>query len=144
MAKSLVYDRLGVESLSTFDGNPRRGAVDQIAKSLEKHGQYRPIVVNAGTLTGRRNEVLAGNHTLLAARSLGWSLIDAAIVDVDEARAIMLTESGYAEYAESEPAISEFETATADFEAEQAVIKREQPKRRGAKREPTTDDGRDD
>lgn len=87
MAKSLVYDRLGVESLSTFEGNPRRGAVDQIAKSLEKHGQYRPIVVNAGTLTGRRNEVLAGNHTLLAARSLGWSLIDAAIVDVDEATA---------------------------------------------------------
>ena len=87
MTAGLVYERMGVDSLSTFDGNPRRGAVDQIAKSLEKHGQYRPIVVNSGTLTGRRNEVLAGNHTLLAARSLGWALIDVAIVDVDDATA---------------------------------------------------------
>lgn len=87
MSSALKYERLGVESLSTFDGNPRRGAVDQIARSLEKHGQYRPIVVNAGTKTGRRFEVLAGNHTLLAARSLGWSQIDAAIVDVDDATA---------------------------------------------------------
>lgn len=87
MSSPLRYERLGVESLRTFDGNPRRGAVDQIAKSLEKHGQYRPIVVNAGGLTGRKFEVLAGNHTLMAARSLGWVLIDAAIVDVDEATA---------------------------------------------------------
>jgi len=81
------YSRILVEDLATFSGNPRRGAVDAIAASLTKHGQYRPIVVNAGTLTGRRNEVLAGNHTLLAARSLGWSAIDAAVVDVDDSTA---------------------------------------------------------
>jgi len=36
--------------------------------------------------------VLAGNHTLLAARSLTWTSIDCAVVDVDEeaARAIVL------------------------------------------------------
>lgn len=80
----LVYDRLPVDSLHTFGGNPRKGDVGQIARSLEKHGQYRPIVVNAGTVTGRPREVLAGNHTLMAARSLGWPLIDACVVDVDD------------------------------------------------------------
>lgn len=83
----IVYEKLPVEALQTFAGNPRKGAVDQIAKSLEKHGQYRPIVVNRGTSTGRPLEVLAGNHTLLAARSLAWAQIDAAVVDVDDSTA---------------------------------------------------------
>lgn len=75
---------LGVGDVSTFEGNPRRGAVESIAASLKRNGQYRPIVVNEGSLTGRRLEVLAGNHTLLAARSLEWESIDCWIVDVDE------------------------------------------------------------
>lgn len=82
-----MYERIPVESLRTFDGNPRKGDIAKIAVSLEKHGQYRPIVVNAGTSTGRPREVLAGNHTLLAARSLGWPKIDACVVDVDDATA---------------------------------------------------------
>ena len=73
-----------MESLSTFEGNPRKGSVEKIAVSLEKHGQYRPIVVNLGSVTGRGREVLAGNHTLMAARSLGWSHVDACVVDVDD------------------------------------------------------------
>lgn len=74
-----------VDELNTFQGNPRQGDVDAIAESLDKHGQYRTIVVNVGTDTGRPNEVLAGNHTLLAARKLGWESIDATVVDVDDA-----------------------------------------------------------
>jgi DNA modification methylase len=80
----LAYERIPVDSLSTFDGNPRKGNVEKIAASLERHGQYRPIVVNAGSETGRGREVLAGNHTLMAARSLGWSHVDACLVDVDD------------------------------------------------------------
>jgi DNA modification methylase len=78
------YRRLAVDDLQLFAGNPRRGNVDAIATSLAGLGQYRPIVVNAGTLTGRANEVLAGNHTLRAARQLGWDAVDVAVVDVDE------------------------------------------------------------
>jgi hypothetical protein len=74
-----------VDEVTTFAGNPRQGDVDAIAESLTKHGQYRTIVVNTGTHTGRPNEVLAGNHTLLAARKLGWESIDATVVDVDDA-----------------------------------------------------------
>jgi ParB-like nuclease domain len=96
------YTQLAVDSLHTFKGNPRRGDVSAIAVSLTKHGQYRPIVVNRGTQTGRRNEVLAGNHTLMAARSLGWDTIDVGIVDVDEdtARSIVAADNRLADLGE--------------------------------------------
>ena len=76
--------RLRTADLSTYHRNPRRGDVPAIAASLARLGQYRPIVVNKGTYTGRPYEVLAGNHTLMAARQLEWEEIDAVVVDVDE------------------------------------------------------------
>jgi DNA modification methylase len=81
------YETVPVDALSTFEGNPRRGDVDAIAASLRSNGQYKPIVVNRGSQTGRANEVLAGNHTLLAARGLDWPTIEVAFVDVDTAGA---------------------------------------------------------
>jgi hypothetical protein len=71
-----------VESLVTYDRNPRRGNVELIRDSLHAHGQYRPVVVRKDT-----NEVLAGNHTLLAARELGWTHLAATYVDVDDEQA---------------------------------------------------------
>lgn len=62
--------------------NPRRGDIDAIAESLERSGQYRPIVVNKPT-----GEILAGNHTYSAAKRLGWTRIAATFVDVDEDQA---------------------------------------------------------
>jgi hypothetical protein len=65
--------------------------VDAIAESLQVNGQYKPITVRAGT-----NEVLAGNHTLKAARDkLGWAHIAATFVDVDddEAARIVLADN---------------------------------------------------
>ena len=73
-----------VDELAGYHRNPRRGDVDAIARSLEVNGQYRPIVVNIGTHTGRPLEVLAGNHTLAGARQLGWPTIQATTVDVDD------------------------------------------------------------
>ena len=66
--------------LRPYHANPRRGDVAQIARSLSRTGQYRPIVVNAGTKTGRYREVLAGNHTLAAALKLGWSHLAGSVV----------------------------------------------------------------
>lgn len=71
-----------VESLVAYRTNPRRGDVGRIAESLAVNGQYRPIVVRRET-----NEVLAGNHTLLAARQLGWPEIAATFVDCDDDQA---------------------------------------------------------
>lgn len=73
-----------------YGKNPRKGDVAAIAESLEHNGQYKPIVVRAGT-----NEVLAGNHTLKAARELGWEKIAVTFVDVtdDQAARIVLVDN---------------------------------------------------
>src|SRR5829696_190115 len=71
-----------LRDLRPHSHNPRRGGVAAIAESLRRHRQYRPIVVNRP-----RMEVLAGNHTLLAALELGWSALDATFVSVDEEQA---------------------------------------------------------
>lgn len=67
-----------------------------IARSLEMHGQYKPIVVATG---GREpeleNVILAGNHTWQAAKLLGWGEIDVHFIDVDkkQARDIVLIDN---------------------------------------------------
>ncbi len=68
--------------LQQYPGNPRRGDVAAIAASLEANGQYRPVVVQKST-----GYVLAGNHTVQAAESLGWSEVAAVVLDVDDDRA---------------------------------------------------------
>lgn len=79
-----------ISSLTAYPTNPRRGDIDAIALSLHAHGQYRPIVVQAST-----KFVLAGNHTLKAAKKLGWKKIKAVLVDVDEdtAKKIVLADN---------------------------------------------------
>lgn len=93
-----------LEALQPYHRNPRRGNVEAIAESLERLGQYRPIVVNVGTHTGRPREVLAGNHTLLAARHLGWEKIDGVTVDVDDdtAARIVVVDNRTADLAEND------------------------------------------
>jgi hypothetical protein len=78
--------------LSVFHRNARIGDVDAIAGSLKANGQFKPLVVNIGTHTGRPNEVLAGNHTLKAFRDLAeqnpfdqrWAHVAVHWVDVDD------------------------------------------------------------
>jgi hypothetical protein len=82
MQASLTAERVPVASLTPYPGNPRRGDVDAIRESLRTNGQFRPIVVDRPTM-----QVLAGNHTLRAAKKLGWTEIAVTYVDVDDERA---------------------------------------------------------
>lgn len=82
--------KVPVNGLVPYGRNPRKSNVDVIVESLTRHGQYRPIVVRSKTF-----EVLAGNHTLTAARQLGWTEIAATFVDCtdDEAARIVLVDN---------------------------------------------------
>jgi len=82
IAPAIKHLAVAIADLRLHPDNPRRGDVPAIEESLSFHGQYRPIVVNRPT-----GEVLAGNHTLLAARELGWSEIAATFVEVDADKA---------------------------------------------------------
>lgn len=82
--------------LRLFFKNPRtRKDVDDIKESLMENDQYKPVVVNVGTYTGRPNEVLVGNHTLMAVRELleehgsqsQWKNMLVHWVDVNDVRA---------------------------------------------------------
>lgn len=81
--KSLI---LPIEKLTSLEGNPRRGNVAAIALSYAEFGQLKPIVVRPnddGTFT-----VIAGNHQLEAAKSLGWDSIAAVQMVTDNKTAI--------------------------------------------------------
>lgn len=79
-----------IASVHPHPRNVRQGDVGAISQSLEAHGQYRPIVVHKAT-----GNIIAGNHTYAAARSLGWSEIAATMVDCSEEQAlrILLTDN---------------------------------------------------
>jgi DNA modification methylase len=96
IAETLTGLEVSIASIRPYGRNPRRGDVAAIRRSLEVNGQYRPIVVNR-----RTSEVLAGNHTLAAAVELGWSMIAATFVDVDdeEAARIVLADNRTADLA---------------------------------------------
>jgi hypothetical protein len=75
-------ETVDIDSLKPYRKNPRVGDVKAIADSLEKNGQFRPVVVQRST-----GEILGGNHTWKAARSLGWKKISVVFVDVDDTAA---------------------------------------------------------
>lgn len=102
-AAVLRTEQVPLKTLQVYHKNPRIGNVDKIAKSLHINGQYRPIVVNVGTHTGRENEILAGNHTYLAARKPvfwqshgetydkpAYDTILASFIDVDDDQAAQI------------------------------------------------------
>lgn len=78
-----------VVSLVCHPKNPRRGQISEIAESLKRFGQTRPILTDG-------SQIIAGNHTFLAAQSLGWTHIAATRNDFaseDEARAYLLADN---------------------------------------------------
>lgn len=77
IAADLAPLAVPVDELTLLPGNPRVGDVDAIARSLAAFGQRKPVVAN------RDGTVIAGNHTLLAARQLGWDTVAAVWVDDD-------------------------------------------------------------
>lgn len=111
-----------IDDLELDPNNARRHSkknLDAIAGSLEAFGQRKPIVV-------WRNRVVAGNGTLVAARSLGWKEIVAAKCpdgwDEVQVKAFALADNRSAELAEWDEQVlteqlKELELAEFDIEA---------------------------
>lgn len=80
--ESLKNLAVAIDSLQGLPGNPRLGDVDAVARSLERFGQRKPIVVRKDDGT-----IIAGNHTWQAAKKLGWKEIAVAFVGDDDTTA---------------------------------------------------------
>jgi site-specific DNA-methyltransferase (adenine-specific) len=74
-----------IDSVELHPRNPRLGDVAAVAASLARFRQVKPIVVQRST-----RYVIAGNHVLRAALSLGWTEIAANVQDLDDADAMAL------------------------------------------------------
>jgi hypothetical protein len=81
----MKIENIPLEDLIEYPNNARRGDVSMLTQSLKINGQYRPIIVQKST-----KYVLAGNHLLRAARILGWTSIDAVVLDVDDQAALKI------------------------------------------------------
>jgi hypothetical protein len=89
----LGQKEMSVSDLHPHPENPNHGDVNQIAESLETHGQYRSVVANKdGTL-------LAGHHVWQAAKNIGVKTLRVDVLDADEneARKILLADNRLAE-----------------------------------------------
>lgn len=81
MATNEIAD-VSVDDLIIHPDNPRVGDIGSIIQSIEKNGWYGVIVAQQST-----KYVLAGNHRLMAAQSLGMKTVPVYWVDADEATA---------------------------------------------------------
>lgn len=66
-AEPLRVALVPIDEVHQHPRNPRRGDAREIAQSLKRFGQVRAI------LADDEGTILAGNHTWLAAKQLGWS-----------------------------------------------------------------------
>jgi DNA modification methylase len=89
--RKIEHTIVDIDSVEAHPKNVRQGDIGAISESLKAHGQYRPIVVDK-----RTNRILAGNHTWKAAKTLGWTQINAGFIetkDDDEALRILLADN---------------------------------------------------
>ena len=97
----MKIERLSIEQLKLDPNNARKhdnANLEAIAGSLTQFGQRKPIVIS------QDNIVVAGNGTLSAAKSLGWTEIDAVRVpadwDANRIKAFALADNRTAELAD--------------------------------------------
>lgn len=86
----LVVETIGIDTVEPHPDNARVGDTSAIAESLTRFGQVKPIVVQKST-----GYVVAGNHTRMAAKELGWEEIAAVLLDLDDetAKAYLLADN---------------------------------------------------
>lgn len=86
--------------LGHLENNPNIGDIDAVAKSFDRFGQRKPIIVKK-----TNNEVIAGNTSLQAMRKLGWTHCAALFVEETdtESKAYALADNRTAELSETDP-----------------------------------------
>lgn len=94
---ALRTKQIPIDDLTPHPENVNEGDVGAITQSLEYHGQYRAIVVSE-----KSGHILAGNHTWMAAKALGWDKITVHLIPdltPEQELRIMVADNRYAQLA---------------------------------------------
>lgn len=109
IAEPLLPLATPIANLTELPGNPRRGDIPAISRSLRVFGQRKPITARI-TGTDENGDpvgyITAGNHTLQAARdTLQWTHVAVVWIDEDEttANAWALADNRTGELGEDDP-----------------------------------------
>jgi DNA modification methylase len=81
-------EQVNIQLLKHHPRNANKGDVEAIKQSLAVNGWFGSVVVNR-----RTSHILAGNHRVMAAKSLGWDSVPVQWVDVspeDELRILVV------------------------------------------------------
>ena len=81
----MEVENVKIELLKSHPQNPRVGDVEAIAESIKANGWWGTVVAQKTT-----NHVLAGNHRILAAKSLDIKEVPVYWVDVDDDQALKI------------------------------------------------------
>ena len=81
----MEVENVKIELLKSHPRNPRVGDVKAIAESITENGWWGTVVAQKST-----NHVLAGNHRILAAKSLDIKEVPVYWVDVDDDQALKI------------------------------------------------------
>lgn len=79
----MALELVPIDEVLPHPSNGRKGNVKAIQESLERFGQMIPIVAQAST-----RYTVKGNHTLAAAKKLGWDSILVDFKDMDDETAL--------------------------------------------------------
>lgn len=93
-ATELKVESWPTDALREHPDNPRVGDVDAIARSIERYGQVRPVLIRSD------GEIIAGAHTWKAITLLGRPRTEVVVNDtmtVEEAEAYMLADNALAD-----------------------------------------------
>jgi site-specific DNA-methyltransferase (adenine-specific) len=110
-------DTRKIKSLIPYDKNPRKNtkAVDEVLKSLQKHGQVKPIVLSAKGKPFTDEIICAGHTTVLALKKFGAKEVKVVVKEFD-------SESDFVDYNIRDNKSGEFaewdETILAELNAE--------------------------
>jgi len=83
--RDMEVENVKIELLKSHPQNPRVGDVKAIAESITANGWWGTVVAQKST-----NHVLAGNHRILAAKSLDIKEVPVYWVDVDDDQALKI------------------------------------------------------
>jgi ParB-like chromosome segregation protein Spo0J len=75
----MTHKIVPIDEVTAFPGNARLGDQAGIGESLDAHGQFDPLIVQAST-----GHIIAGNNTWAAMKQQGATEVAISLVDVDD------------------------------------------------------------